>query len=314
MAKISVIVPAYNAGKYIHQCLGSVIEQSFQDFELWVINDGSTDKTQEVAEKYALLDNRIKVINKDNQGVSASRNIGLEHSNGEYVCFIDADDIVEPSYLSELAEKIDSQHDSSVCGFAHFGDTEGQNWIEIPQKKSITLEESLMDFYDLSKKERQRYLWNRMFKRSFIEKFHLRFNEDIHYKEDGLFLVQYLCASGQKVACVDKVLYHYRINPEGAIGSLEKRFNPKQLTNIIAHKLILKELRKYSLSQEVMNSAIHTAEISCCWVLATMHRTHYKRFRTRLWIEWQMLQSLGLAEYLRWRCEGLFFHFSNQKA
>lgn len=306
MAKISIIVPAYNVEQYLAQCLDSIIAQSFNNFELWLIDDGSTDQTARIGKEYAAKDSRIFYYFKKNEGVSSARNKGLECCTGEFVCFVDADDLLEPTYLEDLYSAIKEDHDSSVCGFIYFDCPEILIRTEIPQNKTANLEECILDFYDIKKKERQRYLWNRMLRRSIIEQYNIRFDEDIYFKEDGLFLIRFLCSSGKNVAGVNKILYRYRQNPNSAMGSLNKRFNKKLLTNIIAHKRILSVLKKYQLSSIVVKNAINTAEISCCWVLSTMNHTHFHSFRTRLWIEYQMLGTLCFNEYFRWRLERLF--------
>lgn len=104
--RISIIVPVYNAERYLHKCIDSILNQTYNDIELLLINDGSTDLSGVICDEYAQNDNRIRVLHKENSGVSATRNIGLDNITGEYVTFIDADDWIETSMLNDVYEKI----------------------------------------------------------------------------------------------------------------------------------------------------------------------------------------------------------------
>lgn len=105
--KVSVIVPVYNSEKYLQHCINSIINQSFTDFELILINDGSKDNSKEICDRNAEADKRIKVVHQKNSGVSYARNVGIEIASGDYICFIDSDDWVEKDYLLKLYEKAD---------------------------------------------------------------------------------------------------------------------------------------------------------------------------------------------------------------
>lgn len=104
MAKISVIVPVYNAEKYLNQCIQSIQNQSYTDFELILVNDGSTDASGDICESYVKTDQRIKLFTKINGGVSSARNLGLDNATGEWVTFIDSDDWVDKDYLQKMIE------------------------------------------------------------------------------------------------------------------------------------------------------------------------------------------------------------------
>ena len=106
MYKISIIIHIYNASVYLKRCIDSVLKQTYQNFELILVNDGSNDDSGEICQHYAEKNSNIKYISKNNGGVSSARNIGFEHSCGDFICFIDADDWLEPIYIEKLAEKI----------------------------------------------------------------------------------------------------------------------------------------------------------------------------------------------------------------
>lgn len=119
---ISVIVPIYNVERYLQKCLDSIANQTYADFEVILVNDGSTDRSAEIAETY-LRDNRFKLINKSNGGQGQARNVGLEKAKGEYVCFIDSDDFIAPEYLGKLYELlINNKADIAQCGVSRVWD------------------------------------------------------------------------------------------------------------------------------------------------------------------------------------------------
>ena len=115
---ISIIVPVYNVEKYLDRCIQSILVQSFKKFELVLINDGSTDNSLKICQKYREEDNRIVLISQPNKGLSAARNTGLENIHGEYVCFIDSDDFVEKNYLRSLYNNLEkNKADISICEY-----------------------------------------------------------------------------------------------------------------------------------------------------------------------------------------------------
>lgn len=122
---VSIIVPVYNAEKYLANTLDSIIRQSYKNFELLLINDGSTDKSKAICDKFALKDRRIKVLDKNNGGVSSARNYGLSVAEGEYVIFIDSDDYLTADMLETLVNDIEStKSDVAICGFWHVTEDE----------------------------------------------------------------------------------------------------------------------------------------------------------------------------------------------
>lgn len=108
MHKISVIVPIYDTGKYLTRCLQSIVDQSYQNIEIILVNDGSTDNSLAVCNQFARKDSRIRIINQANAGVSAARNVGLESSNGDLIAFIDSDDFIDRKYLNHLVDEMDA--------------------------------------------------------------------------------------------------------------------------------------------------------------------------------------------------------------
>lgn len=113
--KISVIVPVYNVEKYLSRCIDSILSQTFTDFELLLVDDGSTDKSGEICDEYAKTDARIKVFHTENRGVSAARNLGIKEASADWISFVDSDDWVEDKYLSDLYGEGFSHDECIVC-------------------------------------------------------------------------------------------------------------------------------------------------------------------------------------------------------
>ena len=109
--KISIVVPLYNVENYLSRCIDSILCQKCSDFELLLVDDGSQDRSGQICDEYALKDNRIRVYHKKNGGVSSARNLGLEKANGEWICFVDADDYVKPDFLSSIQQYLEDDID-----------------------------------------------------------------------------------------------------------------------------------------------------------------------------------------------------------
>lgn len=298
--RFSIIVPVYNAEKYLHDCINSIRVQSCANFEVLLVDDGSTDDTLHLLGKIKSEDIRFQLYHQDHRGVSSARNVGLKYAVGDFICFVDADDQIASTYLEDLYQAMGGA-DSSMCGFKKTDLLSHEDCVIVPQNKIETLEENLSGIYAAGPTDWQRYLWNRMFKRTIIQQNKLRFREDIFYKEDGLFVVQYLCASNGYVGCVDKVLYYYFRNTTGAMSKTWNTFDKKIITNLMAHKLMIDELKHNDISGIVLTKAISQAKAACNWVLQMMSQSKSFSLTLLIRIERIMISILGWREYYFWR-------------
>jgi glycosyltransferase involved in cell wall biosynthesis len=298
--RFSIIVPVYNAEKYLHNCINSIRVQSCANFEVLFVDDGSTDDTLHLLGKFKSEDIRFQLYHQDHRGVSSARNVGLKYAVGDFICFVDADDQIASTYLEDLYQAMRGA-DSSMSGFKKTDLLSHEDCVIVPQNKIETLEENLSGIYASGPADWQRYLWNRMFKRTIIQQNKLRFREDIFYKEDGLFVVQYLCASNGYVGCVDKVLYYYFRNTTGAMSKTWNAFDKKIITNLMAHKLMIDELRHNDISEIVLSKAMSQAKAACNWVLQMMCRSQSFSLTLLIRIERIMISILGRREYFFWR-------------
>lgn len=307
---ISIIIPVFNTEKYLSKCLDSVLAQTYINYEVIIINDGSTDKSGEIIDHYSKNEDRIHPYHRKNAGVSSARNLGIKKAAGDYICFIDSDDIIENTYLETLYNAIQGVADSSVGGF---------QYIDVPKEKVITvvpenneiknLNDSILDFLDYKKPDWQRYMVNRLFKMSVIKKNNIRFREDIYYKEDGVFLVDYLCKSNGLVSYSNQIIYYYRQNQNSALGSLHTKFNKKILTNINAHLLILEQLKKAKLPESTINMSRSHAFMSFAWIKDIMKDNNIHNLYYSFLIEISSFKVLGPKRYFNWKTAllGKFF-------
>lgn len=195
--KISVIVPVYNAEKYLHRCMDSILAQTFTDFELLLIDDGSKDQSGAICDEYARKDERVRVWHKENGGVSSARNVGLDNARGEWVTFSDSDDWLEPNafaYYDEMTKK--HSFDYLYCGYFLNG---------VPKTPEDEGNFGVKDF--LNKNECDK-LWYGLYLSSAIKRNNIRFDKKITLSEDKLFNYQFLKFCRQ-VYCARVAFYHY---------------------------------------------------------------------------------------------------------
>lgn len=183
---ISVIVPVYNVEKYLPRCIDSILVQTFTDFELILIDDGSIDSSGKICDEYAKIDSRIRVFHKENGGVSSARNVGLDNAKGEWICFCDADDWVLVDWLQSFSSNFSSHVHFILSGFVSINAGEKQVFY---QDNYLSKEELVAN---CGTKEIWGYLWCKCFKQSIINKFRLRFNANFKIWEDAAFIYEYV--------------------------------------------------------------------------------------------------------------------------
>ena len=203
--KISVIVPIYNVEKWLRRCVDSILAQTFTDFELLLIDDGSTDGSGVICDEYAGKNSRIRVFHKPNGGVSSARNIGLDNARGEWITFVDSDDWVELEYLECLLSNVGGA-ELSICDFVIRGSDEV--WTDKIETGLIS-KDKLAAFYT----ETYPYChltapWIKLYKKSIIEENNIRFKEDINTLEDTIFVLEYL-RWVENITCSNRKLYNY---------------------------------------------------------------------------------------------------------
>lgn len=234
--KVSVIVPVYKAESYLHRCIDSILAQTFTDWELLLIDDGSPDKSGEICDEYAKRDNRIKVFNKENGGPSSARNLGLNHAIGDFVWFIDSDDWIEANAILLLLSKIDS-HKTDVCFFA-LNPISKEDVPSIPFTFDSICERNKEKFFcdkeGCARAIKQLEIcggmgWtcNKIFKRSIIEKNNIRFDTHFTIQEDHLFTLSYLLFV-KKILIANYSPYNYVISSSSLMSKSQTFQNTKE--------------------------------------------------------------------------------------
>ncbi len=231
MPKVSIIVPVYNAEKVIRRCVESVLTQEFTDFELILVDDGAKDSSPAILDEFAAKDDRVIVIHKENEGVSATRNRGIETAKGYYIQFMDADDwLTEDStkILVRAAEEYDC--DLVVGGFYRVVGEHLAKKNSIDDDSLLTLKEygeymmeNPADYY-------YGVLWNKLYKKELIDRYHVRMDESLSFCEDFIFNLDYLYHC-EKIRALNVPVYYY-VKTEG--GLVSQNLNP---TRIVQMKL-----------------------------------------------------------------------------
>ena len=203
---ISVIVPIYNVEKYLENCLKSIVEQTYRDFELIVVDDGSSDKSVDIANNY-LKDKDIKwsLIKKENGGQSSARNAGLRAAKGELISYIDSDDVISPEFLSELVKVLKDDCDFSFCGFEYIKTQNIDKRSEKKESRIYQKDELLIDFL---KRTVSFVVPSMLFRKEFLIDNNLFFEESIRFSEDQAFIWDVLLHC-QKAVYVSSKMYGY---------------------------------------------------------------------------------------------------------
>lgn len=240
---VSIIVPVYDAGDYLKRCVDSILGQGYTDFEVLLIDDGSSDDSGGICDQYAGQDSRIRVFHKENGGVSSARNLGLQHSKGEWICFVDADDMLMPSGLDTMMAWATEDVDLVMAGYREWdGEVLQQDTLRFGHDGVIDRDKALLMMYPYTVYPFMGYAWGKLFRADLISKMGLSFDERIVIKEDTLFVVEYLCGITSSVYYTPMPVYQYLRMPTGVMGGLRLAYNPKYLTSFDAavkmHRLV----------------------------------------------------------------------------
>lgn len=254
MKKISVIVPVYNVEQYIERCLESICAQTWSDMEVLCINDGSTDQSGEICEKYAKRDNRIKVFYRENGGAAAARNVGLQYATGEYIGFVDPDDWIEPDMFEAVIKRMEScDADMGVCGFYKNWDDKEIEMLNQPAVELSPFDREAVFYYAFKRysyKSFAGYLWNKIFKRKLLTESQnsVCFDEELKVCEDVLFFSM-VALRVKRAVYVDSAKYHYyqRDTSLCHAGSLEERAG-----NLVTYGRLINILNEAGISSDVI--------------------------------------------------------------
>lgn len=221
--KISIVIPVYNVEKYICKCIDSVLSQTLKEFEIILVDDGSTDNSGTICDEYALKDNRIKIIHKNNGGVSDARNTGMDLAEGEFMLFVDSDDWIEHGTVEYLYNKIvENQSDIVVC--SHCCDYTNNNYSiykDLLDETFQSRQEIAEAIYKMDNISVFNMVWNKLYRTSIIKNNHLCFIVDGMPGEDLLFNCDYF-KYVNKASFISQRLYHYVREDEDTLVSKHK--------------------------------------------------------------------------------------------
>lgn len=298
----SIIIPVYNAESTLRRCLDSIVNRSFSDYELLLINDGSTDGSDAICREYAYKYKQIRYFSKENGGVSSARNIGLEQSHGEYILFVDSDDYVSENYFAAVSKAMYNTPDLLMFGCRNFGvNTSERDTGTFYENTEIGTAErisSAMRQYLFSS------LWNKAFKRQLIEQNNLRFENDLSIGEDQTFIFTYAMHI-KSIASIEDHLYNVDISGENSLSRKARPYLTEQLMEV--------NRRMYA----AYRSAEHSAEAASYYEAAlswVTYRSAYSCFKELLKFDYSKQQrrqeiknicKLYRAEVIKpigWKC------------
>lgn len=280
---ISIIIPVYNAEKYLGRCLSSIERQTYKNFEVIIVNDGSKDSSRKIAEDFAEKDRRIKIINKENGGVSSARNTGLSAVNGEFVAYIDADDYIADDYFEKLyseAEKTGA--DIVCCGCEWLVDGERIEDFNTSTSRRI-LEHKAEYWRDVFEEKEfyQRVVWGKIIKTELAKKY--SFRTDMKYGEDTYYMLETL-SSSPKTALIDYDGYYYVQTTDGAMGSAGEANPDMKMQHLLFYRYLFirgGDLPEYEYAGTVNCYAKHVAgAVSVC--LKQKTRDSYEKYKETL--------------------------------
>lgn len=216
--KVSIIVPVYNSAKTLRRCADSILNQDFTDYELFLVDDGSTDGSGAICDEYAALDNRVHVIHKNNSGVSDTRNTALDLAHGTYIQFLDSDDWITPDATKLLVRTAEKNNcDLVIADFYRVNGERVSQKGDIDEDAVLSKEEfshhmmeNPADFY-------YGVIWNKLYRRDIIEKHELRMNAQINWCEDFMFNLEYIRYAERFIAL--KVPIYYYVKTKGSLVS-----------------------------------------------------------------------------------------------
>ncbi len=266
MPGVSIIVPIYNAAPYLHQCLDSILAQSFRDFEAILVNDGSTDGSLDICRAYAQADSRFLVIDKPNSGVSDSRNAALKLARGKYLQFADSDDWLTQDAAETMyraAERAGA--DLVVCHFYRVAGERAARQGHIKKERILTRSDYAEEMMKAPANYYYGVLWNKLYRRSIVEANRLAFDPAVKWSEDFLFNLEYL-ERARLIVAVPAPVYYYRKRENSLISSqanLRKLIAMKRATfgeyKELYQKLDLYDEQKAGVYRYLLSAAVDGA-------------------------------------------------------
>lgn len=269
-SKISVIIPVYNAQDTIEQTVHSVTSQSYQNLEIILVNDGSTDTSYEICKKLQLEDSRIKIFDKENGGVASARNIGIAHATGQYIIHADADDIVLPNAYLNLINEANRSNAAIVVGGYYSGFE--NNYVEkIP---GIEIKDPVVFSKQMLQDKIHAGLWNKLVRSDLYNNF--QFKEGLDYKEDLIFFVIQLMRYKPEISTIQEPVYFYYIRENSITNQIFDK-------NVEKNFIVIKEIESLNYKELEDSLRFQKAYANIGYILnKTNSKYHYSDFYSNL--------------------------------
>lgn len=266
MDKISIVVAVYNAEKTLKKCIESLLNQTYKNIEIILVNDCSKDNSLDICTEYSKSNDNVKVISNDrNSGVSNTRNNGIDNSTGEYICFVDSDDYVESNYIEVLYYYYQKYNTVPICGFVYHDEYNHAK----PVKYSWNGNEELVSLGEAFRLKSELYLtalWNKLFDRRLIVEKNIRFDTNISVGEDLRFSVEYFDKNNiSEVYVLKKPLYHYmKLSGNSLISGFVDDFDREKKSLNLIRNLAIKYNKNADAEYE---KAIEQVKISMIYLI-----------------------------------------------
>lgn len=289
---VSIIVPVYNTQSYLRNCIDSVLRQEYQNWELILVDDGSTDVSGRICDEYAEKDSRIRVLHKPNSGVSDTRNQGLDMANGEWIFFLDSDDELYPYSLSSLINwSIDCDMVVSVYKL-NVIDPErmSQKKLHNTGKKAINEyvdSKGFLLYLINSKNLFSATVFPKLYKNKILKNNNLRFSPDIYYAEDQLFVAKYICCKETNKIHINNIVptYQYNIRPDSATGNYNAGFNDRIFTDFVGYFEIFNLCKNHFNNNRINRWTTRNAYHSGRHIIDLMNNSHNVKSWQRSYVE-----------------------------
>ena len=283
---ISIILPIYNKESYIHKCIISILKQNYKNFELIIINDGSTDNSDKIIRETIKGHDNIKYYKYKNNGVSIARNYGIKHSIGKYILFIDADDWIEENYLETLVNNLKDEIDIYIWGLTK--DINNKTEKIIPTKKGIYNQKSFLRLFVedqyITQKGLYGYIPNKLIKSSVIKNNNILFNPNLKKLEDYDFYLS-CYAHCMNFMCFEYTGYHYVCNTENSSNKLIKHINYISLIDIHykCYTLLKEKEVLENYNKNIINEVIGQLTLSAYLEITPINKSYIKYLNKELY-------------------------------
>lgn len=285
--KVSIIIPIYKVEDYIGRCIKSIQKQDYENLEIIVVDDGSPDKSGKIVDEIALKDTRIIVVHKDNAGVSTARNSGIQIATGNYIMFVDGDDWVDRSYVSDFVRAAEQNSYDIVMNYNYFADNGYPRYSEDNIVKRVYRDSAAECIYN---GKIFVAVWNKLYRRKFLIENHIKFHEDIWFGEGMLYNIE--CISKVKsLGVLNKAIYHQELNPDSAMRKFNLSSYECGLRSMRLQKTIIEEfgpkvidawkLHNYQYNMTIIDGLVRTNTVD---ENIDTYNKHISELRRDIWI------------------------------